>query len=101
MRILPRRRFLAAATALLLGAGGFAHAAEPDVPPIAAASDLKFALDEVAAQFKAATGREVKVTYGSSGNFTRQLQQGAPFQMFLSADEGFVFQLAETGKALD
>ena len=98
----PRRQLLTGAAALVLAAAsGLAHGAEPDVPPIAAAADLKFALDEVATQFKAETGREVKITYGSSGNFVRQLQQGAPFQMFLSADEGFVFQLAEAGKTAD
>jgi molybdate transport system substrate-binding protein len=83
------------------GVQGTSRAAELDVPPIAAASDLKFALDDVAARFKAETVREVKITYGSSGNFVRQLHQGAPFQIFLSADEGFVFQLAEAGKAVD
>jgi molybdate transport system substrate-binding protein len=70
-------------------------------PTIAAAADLKFALEEVAAIFKAETGREVKLTFGSSGNFATQLRQGAPFQMFLSADEGFVFQLADAGKTVD
>jgi molybdate transport system substrate-binding protein len=70
-------------------------------PVIAAAADLQFTLEEVAAQFKADTGREVRLNFGSSGNFVRQLQQGAPFDMFLSADEGFVFQLADAGKTLD
>jgi molybdate transport system substrate-binding protein len=70
-------------------------------PPIAAAADLKFALDAVAAQFKSDTGKDLKVTYGSSGNFARQLEQDAPFEMFLSADEGFVFKLADAGKTLD
>jgi molybdate transport system substrate-binding protein len=38
---------------------------------------------------------------GSSGNFARQIEQGAPFQMFLSADEGFVFRLADRGLTRD
>lgn len=97
----PRRRFLAGAVVLASGMNGAGRTAEPDMPPIAAAADLKFVLDEVAARFKAESGREVKITYGSSGNFVRQLQQGAPFQIFLSADEGFVFQLAEAEKAAD
>jgi molybdate transport system substrate-binding protein len=71
------------------------------VPPIAAAADLNFSLAEVADRFKAESGHDVKLIFGSSGNFARQLQQGAPFQMFLSADEGFVFQLASTGKTVD
>jgi molybdate transport system substrate-binding protein len=64
-------------------------------PTIAAASDLKFALDEVVAAFHRDTGQAVRVTYGASGNLFRQIAQGAPFELFLSADEGFVFQLAD------
>lgn len=72
-----------------------------DTPVIAGAADLKFALEEIAARFKADGKREVKLVFGSSGNFYRQIEQGAPFQMFLSADEGFVFKLADAGKTLD
>lgn len=70
-------------------------------PPIAAASDLKFALDAVEERFKAETGRALTITYGSSGNFTNQLMQNAPFQLFFSADEEFVRQLARAGKTQD
>ena len=66
-------------------------------PLVAAASDLQFALAEVAARFPAPT-EQVRVVFGSSGNFARQIEQGAPFEMFLSADEGFVFRLAEGGQ---
>lgn len=72
-----------------------------DVPTVAAAADLQFALVDVAAMFKKETGRDVKLTFGSSGNFFRQIQQGAPFQMFLSADEQFVFDLADKGFSVD
>lgn len=72
-----------------------------DAPNVAAAADLKFALEDIAAVFRASDGREVKLAFGSSGNFARQIAQGAPFQMFLSADEGFVFQLADQGKTRD
>lgn len=68
-----------------------------DAPAIAAAATLQFALTDVAAAFTSTTGKEVKLSFGSSGNFFRQIQQGAPFQMFLSADEGFVTGLAEKG----
>lgn len=76
-------------------------AAAQNTASVAAAADLKFALGEVAEMFKTETGKEVKLTFGSSGNFARQLQQGAPFEVFLSADEGFVFQLADAGKTTD
>ena len=95
-------KFLRCAFALLALVGfgvGASHA--QDVPIVAAAADLKFALEEVANKFKQETGREVRLNFGSSGNFARQLQQGAPFEMFMSADEGFVFQLADAGKTVD
>ncbi len=72
-----------------------------EVPVIVAASDLKFALEEVAARFAADTQRELKLVFGSSGNFAREIEQGAPFQMFLSADEGLVFKLEEAGRTVD
>lgn len=76
-------------------------ASADDAPSIAAASDLQFALTEVAAAFKASTGRDVKLAFGSSGNFFRQASQGAPFQMFLSADESFVADLAAKRLTVD
>jgi molybdate transport system substrate-binding protein len=69
------------------------QASAMDPPIVAAAADLQFALVEVAAAFKAETGKEVQISFGSSGNFFRQIQQGAPFQMYLSADEAFVNEL--------
>ena len=76
------------------------RAADP-APAIAAASDLKFALEEAAARFRETERREVKLVFGSSGNFYRQILQGAPFQLFLSADESFVAKLAASGKTVD
>lgn len=76
-----------------------ALAAEP--PAVAAASDLQFALTEVAARFQADSGQAVKLVFGSSGNFYRQISEGAPFQLFLSADERYVEQLAAAGKTQD
>jgi molybdate transport system substrate-binding protein len=72
-----------------------------DAPVIAGAADLQFALEEIAAAFKAETGNEVRLAMGSSGNFARQIRQGAPFQMFLSADEAFVFDLRRDGFTRD
>lgn len=75
-------------------------ASAQEVPNIAAASDLRPALTAVAAAFKRDTGQQVKLTFGSSGNFFRQLEQGAPFQLFLSADEEYVLKLAKSGKTM-
>ena len=62
-------------------------------PLVAAAADLKFALEEVAQAFKRDTARSVTLTFGSSGTFATQIRNGAPFQMYLSADEDYVFKL--------
>jgi molybdate transport system substrate-binding protein len=91
------RRFLAAALAALLPAAGLA--AGP--PGVAAASDLKFALDEIAKAYARDTGKGVRLSYGSSGNFRRQIAEGAPFEVFLSADEGYVRELAKEGRLED
>lgn len=77
------------------------RAAQPDVPTVAAASDLQFALEEIVAQFRKATKRDVKLAFGSSGNFYRQIAQGAPFELYMSADERFVHQLADAGRTED
>ncbi|MEZ5458523.1 MAG: molybdate ABC transporter substrate-binding protein [Steroidobacteraceae bacterium] len=84
-----------------LAAWGVASGAVADEVRVAAASDLKFALDEVAAQFTRDTGLRVQPVYGSSGQLTRQIEQGAPFELFLSADEEFVLRLADRGLTRD
>ena len=72
-----------------------------EAPPIAAASDLQFALAEIATAFEKDGHGEVRLVFGSSGNFARQIEQQAPFQLFLSADEALVFGLAEKGLMKD
>ncbi len=94
LRALP---VLLAALVLSFGGAAWSEAG----PSIAAASDLKFALDEIAARFWQQTGKAVRLTYGSSGNFYRQIQQGAPFELFLSADEDYVVRLAREGLTVD
>ncbi|WP_311065253.1 molybdate ABC transporter substrate-binding protein [Halomonas sp. DWK9] len=66
-------------------------------PIVAAASSLQFALEAAAAQFTQQTGHALRLNFGSSGNFRRQIAQGAPFELFLSADEGFVQALYDEG----
>lgn len=97
------RRSWSLGLALLGVSASVSYVVAQQTPPpnIAAASDLQFALAEVAASFTKETGQTVNLTFGSSGNFLRQIQQGAPFQMFMSADEGFVRQLADAGKTED
>ncbi len=68
------------------------------LPTVAAAADLKFALEEVAAQFEQDSGIKLRLIFGSSGHFKTQILQGAPFHLYLSADEDLVFQLADAGK---
>src|SRR3977135_1609066 len=66
---------------------------------IAAAADLKFAMGELAANFEKQTGNSVNVTYGSSGNFFSQIQNGAPFDLFFSADVDYPRKLEAAGLA--
>jgi molybdate transport system substrate-binding protein len=80
------------------------HAQEPKVATreiiVAAAADLKFALDEIIQKFeKEHPDAKVSVTYGSSGNLSSQIDNGAPFDLFLSADIEFPKRLIERKKA--
>jgi len=99
----PRRgacRRLALWLAALAACAGWARAAGAEKLTVAAAADLRFALDELVPQFRAAH-REVDlaVTYGSSGNFFAQIQNGAPFDVFLSADVDYPRRLIASGLA--
>jgi len=62
---------------------------------VAAASDLSFAIKEVVGEFEKQTGHRVKLSLGSSGNFYAQLQQGAPFDLYFSADIAYPKKLEE------
>ncbi len=64
---------------------------------VAAASDLNFAIKEIIGEFEKQTGHHVKLSLGSSGNFFAQLQQGAPFDLYFSADIGYPRKLEEEG----
>lgn len=88
---------------LSLGLAGLAPpaGAQQDVPVVAAASDLQFALEAIAAGFTRDTGMTVRLSTGSTGNFARQIRQGAPFQMFMAADEAFVHDLYADGFTRD
>ena len=64
---------------------------------VAAAADLQIAMQDVAAGFQKETGKEVKLIYGSSGNFFQQIQNGAPFDMFFSANLDYPKKLESSG----
>lgn len=83
------------AAMLLLPLGGHAEQIR-----VAAAADLKFALDEIAATFKQANPTdELDIIYGSSGKFFTQIQQGAPYDLYFSADIAFPRELVKAGYA--
>lgn len=84
-----------AVIALLVGYPVAAIAQRP--PTIAAAANLNFALTEVADRFARDTGARVELVFGASGTLARQIQDGAPFEMFLAADEEFPNQLSAAG----
>jgi molybdate transport system substrate-binding protein len=64
---------------------------------IAAAADLKFAMTDLQAEFEKRGGGKLEVTYGSSGNFLTQIQNGAPFDLFFSADSEYPKKLEAAG----
>ena len=64
---------------------------------IAAASDMQFVLPAIAARFESTTGYKVALTFGSSGNFFTQIQNGAPFDVLLSADVDYARRLELDG----
>jgi molybdate transport system substrate-binding protein len=64
---------------------------------IAAASDLNFAFKELVSEYETASGNQVKLTFGSSGNFFAQIQHGAPFDLYFSADISYPKKLEEAG----
>ncbi len=88
------RAFFALATILCMWRPAVAGGAEIKV---AAAADLTFVFKDVAAQFENQTGSKTKLTYGSSGNFFAQIQNGAPFDLFFSADIGYPEKLEAAG----
>lgn len=79
------------------GSGAVARAAEG--PLVAAAASLRNALPNIVSAY-VATGRAgPRLTFGSSGNLLRQIRQGAPYEIFLSADESYALDLAGAGLA--
>lgn len=80
-------------TFLFLAFGPIAHSQLV----IAAASDLQPVMTEISSQFQKATGIKVKLSFGSSGNFYAQIQKGAPYDLFFSADMDYPQKLEAAG----
>lgn len=97
-----RIRHILLLTAILLFSFGSAPSARiraqgTPVLYVAAASDLRFALTEIAEEFEQQHSVRVVITFGSSGQLAAQIEQGAPFDVFFSANEDFVSALAAKG----
>jgi len=97
MRFQPamRRALLLFVCAFVLRAGAVAAQGIR----IAAASDLQPVLPAIVSRFERDTGRSATISFGSSGNFFSQLQNGAPFDVFLSADIDYPKRLESAGLA--
>jgi molybdate transport system substrate-binding protein len=95
-----RLRLAAALVLAALAVPVVAPAAEPRSLSVAVAANLKPAFEEIAARFQEAhPGVEVRASFGSSGNFFAQIANGAPFDLFLSADAEFPAKVVEKGLA--
>src|SRR5262249_615347 len=92
------RSFLALLAVWLLGSP---DAAAQRTPTVAAAANLNFALTEIARQFERDRGTHVDIVFGASGTLTRQIRDGAPFEMVLAAEGEFPGQLRAAGLTRD
>ena len=79
----------------------FASLVNAQQATVVVAANMKPAMDEIYQQYKMAGGQDLRIIYGSSGNFARQIQQGAPFNLFVSADESFPLALHRQSLTVD
>lgn len=94
---ITRRAALAACAALLTAFAGMPAPASAAQITVFAAASLKNALDEVAADWKADTGNTAVISYAGSSQLAKQIQQGAPADIFISADEAWMDTLDKAG----
>jgi molybdate transport system substrate-binding protein len=96
---MPRPWFLAALLLSAFGCGKSNEESAPAAAPlrVAAASDLSVALPGLAERFRSVHGIEIVPILGSSGQLAHQIEEGAPFDVFLSANKAFVDRLAASG----
>src|SRR3989441_12314477 len=91
--------FLRAVTLVPMIVGLWTPSSPAGEVSVAAAADLNFAFKEIVADFEKKTGNMVKLSLGSSGNFFAQISNGAPFDLYFSADIAYPKKLEEAGLA--
>jgi molybdate transport system substrate-binding protein len=82
---------------LLLALVMFAGATWAEDISVAAAADLNFAMKDLAARYEQKSGNKIALSFGASGNFYSQIQSGAPYDLFFSADANYPTKLAVDG----
>ncbi|QWD66852.1 molybdate ABC transporter substrate-binding protein [Polynucleobacter sp. MWH-Aus1W21] len=93
---MTKRIFIFLAAFFIFTGSAFAQAST-----IAVAANMKDAFSEIATAFRSTGKPEMRVVYGSSGNFAAQILNGAPFNLFIAADEQFPLELFKNGKTVD
>jgi molybdate transport system substrate-binding protein len=99
MRLISSLRNLCALCVSALSFPLLSSSQQPELK-IAAAADLKFAMTDLAAAYEKQSGVKLNLTFGASGNFYAQIQNGAPFDIFFSADSDYPRKLNEAGLVL-
>ena len=81
---------------LLFSLSGSLSILASDSPLVAVASSMQFVFRELADSFKQDTGIELRITLGASGKLFRQIENNAPFELFIAADDSLVQKLVQT-----
>lgn len=84
---------------VLLALIGLSASVSADEVKVAVAANFTAAMKEIAAAFEATTGHKALISYGATGAFYAQIENGAPFEVFLAADQERPKLLADAGKA--
>ena len=82
----------------LLVLGGLVGSALGEEIAVAAAADLNYAMNDLAVRYQQKAGKNIGLSFGSSGNFYSQIQSGAPYDLFFSADSDYPKKLAASGR---